>query len=38
LTKEAKVPDRDIDLAANRIQLVRQSPQKHTATRDVIDG
>jgi phage-related protein len=38
LTKEAKVPDRDIDLAADRIARVRQSPQKHTATREVIDG
>ncbi len=38
LTKEAKVPDRDIDLAASRIQLVRQSPQKHTAIRKIIDA
>lgn len=38
LTKQAKVPDRDIDLAANRLALVRQSPQKHTTAREVIDG
>ena len=38
LTKEAKVPDRDIDLAASRLAHARQSPQKHTAARDVIDG
>jgi phage-related protein len=38
LTKEAKVPDRDIDLAARRIERVRNSPQRHAATRDVIDG
>jgi phage-related protein len=38
LTKEAKVPDRDIDLAASRLARASQSPQKHTATREVIDG
>jgi phage-related protein len=38
LTKEANVPDRDIDLAASRLARVRQSPQEHTAAREVIDG
>jgi len=38
LTKEAKVPDRDVDLAASRLARVRQSPQEHTAAREVIDG
>jgi phage-related protein len=37
LTKEAKVPDRDIDLAAARLERVRQSPQKHTAARECVD-
>lgn len=38
LTKEAKVPDRDINLAAARLAKVRQSPRKYTAAREVIDG
>jgi phage-related protein len=38
VTKTAKVPDRDIDLAARRLALVRRSPRKHTAEREVIDG
>jgi phage-related protein len=38
LTKEAKVPDRDIDLAASRLARASQSPQKHTAERENIDG
>jgi len=38
LTKEAQVPDRDIDLAAARLERVRQSPQKYTAARECIDG
>jgi phage-related protein len=38
LTKKAKVPDRDIDLAARRLALVRQSPGDYTAAREVIDG
>jgi phage-related protein len=38
LTKKGKVPDRDIDLAATRLNRVRKSPQKHTATREVIHG
>jgi phage-related protein len=38
LTKQARVPDRDIDLAASRLARVRQSPQKHTAARKVSDG
>ncbi|MEX2308086.1 MAG: type II toxin-antitoxin system RelE/ParE family toxin [Pirellulales bacterium] len=37
VTKKAKVPDRDIDLAAKRLAWVRQSPQKYTAAREVID-
>jgi phage-related protein len=37
LTKRAKVPDRDIDLAASRLARIRQSPQKYTAARKVID-
>jgi hypothetical protein len=38
LTKGAKVPARDIDLAAIRLARASQSPQKFTATRDVING
>ena len=37
LTKRAKVPDRDTDLAASRLARARQSPQKYTAAREVID-
>ena len=37
LTKKAKVPDRDIDLAVSRLALVRQSPTTHTAAREIID-
>jgi phage-related protein len=37
LTKKATVPDRDIDLAARRLALVRRSPRKHTAARELID-
>jgi len=37
LTKKAAVPDRDIDIAANRLERVRRSPQKYTAARDVIN-
>jgi phage-related protein len=34
LTKEAKVPKRDIELAALRLERVRRSPQAHTARRE----
>jgi phage-related protein len=37
LTKEARVPDSHIDLAAARLARVRQSPEKHTATKEIID-
>jgi phage-related protein len=32
LTKEKTVPQRDIDLAVSRMNLVLKSPEKHTAT------
>lgn len=35
LTKKANVPDRDIDLAVQRLSRVRQFPQKHTAAREI---
>jgi len=38
LIKKARVPDRDIDLAVRRLELVRRSPRTHTAAREVIDG
>jgi phage-related protein len=38
LTKTAKVPARDIDLAASRLTRATRSPRKHTAARDIIDG
>jgi phage-related protein len=38
ITKEAKVLDRDIDLAASRLARASQSPQKHTATTEGLDG
>ena len=38
LTKRGKVPDRDIDLAATRLERVRRLPEKHTAAREVING
>lgn len=38
LVKKAKVSDRDIDLAAARLERFRQAPEKHTAAREKIDG
>ena len=38
LTKEAKVADRDIELAAIRLRKFQQAPDKHTASREEIDG
>jgi phage-related protein len=38
LTKQAKVSDRDIDLAVIRLARFQQSPQKHRAAREKIDG
>jgi phage-related protein len=38
LTKKDKVPERDIEVAARRLALARQSPRRHTAAREVING
>lgn len=38
LTKTAKVPARDIDLAIARLKQFQADPQIHTATKEELDG
>lgn len=38
LTKSAKVPRRDIDLALSRLGQFKRNPQKHTAAREEMNG
>lgn len=38
LIKEAKVPDRDIDLATARLEQFRRAPEQHTAAKEEIHG
>ncbi|MEX0675871.1 MAG: type II toxin-antitoxin system RelE/ParE family toxin [Pirellulales bacterium] len=38
LTKRAKVPRGDIDLAVSRLERFKRNPQKHTAAKETLDG
>ena len=38
LTKTAKIPDREIDLALSRLEQFRKNPTRHRATREIEDA